>query len=77
MIYLFADRIIQNDLDQMISSGEISAPDAEMLKISLRNGVAGLLLFYNNRLQPGDYRKFTETAEKQLTYLLGLPGIRH
>lgn len=77
MIYLFADRIIQNDLDQMISSGEISAPDAEMLKISLRNGVAGLLLFYNNRLQPGDYRKFTETAEKQLTYLLGLPVLRH
>ena len=77
MIYLFTDRIIQNDIEQMISSGEISAHDAEMLKISLRNGVAGMLLFYNNRLQPDDYGKFTEIAEKQLTHLLYLSGLRH
>jgi hypothetical protein len=48
-----------------------------MLKISLRNGVAGMLLFYNNRLQPDDYRKFTEIAEKQLTHLIYLSGLRH
>ena len=77
MIYLFTDRIIQSDLEYMISSGEISAHDAEMLKISLRNGVAGMLLFYNNRLQPDDYGKFTEIAEKQLTHLLYLSGLRH
>lgn len=70
MIYLFTDRIIQNDIEQMISSGEISAQDAEMLKISLRNGVAGMLVFYNNRLQPVDYRKFMETTENQLDFLI-------
>ncbi|MFH1118344.1 MAG: TetR/AcrR family transcriptional regulator [Bacteroidota bacterium] len=66
MIYEFTDRIGNEDILHMIEKGEITAETAGLIKLNLRNAIAGLLLLYNNRLQPSDYHEFISIAEKQI-----------
>lgn len=66
MIYLFTDKIIEEDVDKLIKDQIISESRAENLKLSLKNSIIGMLLFYNNRLQPKDYEEFLEIANQQI-----------
>ncbi len=66
MIYEFTDRIGAADIAVMIKDGGIGAEAAENLKLNLRNAVPGLLLLYNNRLQPSDYKEFISIVERQI-----------
>ncbi|MBK6966968.1 MAG: TetR/AcrR family transcriptional regulator [Bacteroidales bacterium] len=71
-IYEFTDRIVMDDIRHMTGSGEVSSEDEGLLKMNLRNSMAGLLLFYNNRLQPSDYEEFISIVEKQIDLSLRL-----
>ncbi|MHC1775582.1 MAG: TetR/AcrR family transcriptional regulator [Lentimicrobium sp.] len=72
MIYEFTDHIGAEDIALMIKNGEVDALAAENMKLNLRNAIAGLLLFYNNRLQPSDYKEFISIAERQIEISLNL-----
>lgn len=67
LIYEFTSRIGKEDFEAMINNKEIDNEKAEIIKMSLRNSLAGLLLFYNNRLQPADYMEFMAVAKKQIS----------
>lgn len=72
MIYEFTDRIGQEDINYLKENGLISTETAEFIKLNIRNSITGLMLFYNNRLQPSDYKDFKNLAEIQIGISLGL-----
>jgi AcrR family transcriptional regulator len=67
MIYLFTDKIIEEDVGNLIKNQTISKSQAENLSLTLKNSIIGMLLFYNNRLQPTDY-----IADQQIDICLGI-----
>jgi len=72
MIYEFTDRIGHEDITHLIENGEITPEQAALLGLNLRNSIAGLLLFYNNRQQPTNHREFLDIAGKQMEITLGM-----
>ncbi|MDD2527190.1 MAG: TetR/AcrR family transcriptional regulator [Lentimicrobiaceae bacterium] len=72
MIYLFTDKIIEEDVDKLLKDQTISQSRAKNLRLSLKNSVIGLLLFYNNRMQPNNYQKFLEIATQQIDICCGV-----
>jgi len=72
MIYLFTDKIIKEDVDKLIKDQTISESQAKNLRLSLKNSIIGMLLFYNNRLQPNDYREFLKIADQQIDICCGI-----
>ena len=72
MIYEFTDRLGAEDIAVMIKNGEIDTEVAENIRLNLRNTIPGLLLLYNNRLQPSDYKEFISMAERQIDLSLTL-----
>lgn len=66
LIYEFTDRIGKADFEAMVLENTITPETAELIKLNLRNSIAGLLLLYNNRLQPVEYNEFTAMVEKQI-----------
>lgn len=72
MIYEFTDRISNEDIAILKQSGLLTDASADLVQLNLRNSIAGLLLFYNNRLQPAGYNEFTALAEQQINFSLNL-----
>ncbi|MDY0342371.1 MAG: TetR/AcrR family transcriptional regulator [Lentimicrobium sp.] len=72
MIYLFTDKIIEEDVGNLIKNQTISKSQAENLSLTLKNSIIGMLLFYNNRLQPTDYNDFLKIADQQIDICLGI-----
>jgi len=71
MIYEFTDRIGLDDFTYLEQEGIIDHKTAELVKLNIRNSITGLMLLYNNRLQPSDYLEFKAMAEKQIGISLG------
>lgn len=72
MIYTFMDKNIDADIQTLKANHSINDSKAENIKLSLNNSIAGLLLFYNNRLQPNDYKEFLRIADQQIDLCLGI-----
>jgi AcrR family transcriptional regulator len=72
MIFDFTGKIASDDLGAMIADGLISDSHAEIIGMSLRNSITGMLIFYLNRLQPADYKGFLKIVENQLDSAIGL-----
>jgi AcrR family transcriptional regulator len=75
MIFDLTDKIASDDLGAMIADGLISDSQAKIIGMSLRNSIAGMLIFYLNRLQPADYKEFMKIVENQLDSAIGLNEI--
>jgi AcrR family transcriptional regulator len=72
MIYEFTDRIGNEDIIYLLENKDVTPEQAALLRLNLRNSIAGLLLLYNNRQQPTDHREFLDIAGKQMEISLGL-----
>jgi AcrR family transcriptional regulator len=72
MIYTFTDKIMDADFQTLKENHSIDDLRAESIKLSLKNSITGLLLFYNNRLQPTDYKDFLKIADQQIDICLGI-----
>lgn len=70
MIYAFTDSIIDEDIKTLRECQFLDVSRAENIKLSLKNSITGLLLFYNNRLQPTDYKDFLKIADLQIDICL-------
>lgn len=70
-IYHFTDRITDADLSVVVNEGKADDETAEAIRLSLRNAATGMLLFYIHRMQPGGYKDFIDSAERQLDFILG------
>ena len=71
MIYQFTDKIIEEDVKKLKEDQTLSESQAENLKLTLKNSIIGLLLFYTNRLQPNDYQEFLKIAAQQIDICCG------
>lgn len=65
-IYAFLDHICQDDLDALKAEGKINEEQATNLLAMLKNASIGLLLFYNNRMQPSGYKELMDISLKQI-----------
>lgn len=72
MIYAFTDKIIESDIQKMLKDLSIDECKANNIKLVVKNSIIGLLLFYNNRLQPNQYQDFLRTADRQIDICLEL-----
>lgn len=72
MIYMFTDKIIEKDILKLKEDHLINESKAENIKLSLKNSITGLLFYYNNRLQPNDYKDFLRIADQQIDICLGI-----
>lgn len=70
LIYELVDRITQEDFEHLIRNNIISSQTAKTTTLVLKNSMAGLLLYYLNRLQPNDYKTFIANLDEQLTAIL-------
>jgi AcrR family transcriptional regulator len=71
LIHTFLDRLCEEQWSYCISEKLIDAEKAENMKAQLRYSVTGMLLFYENRLQPDNYKDFTALVSSQLDFILG------
>ena len=69
LIYIFYDKVCEEEWKACIKNKIVNENDAEIIKAVLKNVIAGLLLFYNNRRQPAAYKTFTELTDSQLNYI--------
>lgn len=65
-IYTFMDHLCQADLDVLKAEGKLNDIEAANMLAILKNATTGLLLFYNNRMQPSNYKTFMEISLKQI-----------
>lgn len=70
LIYTFFDKVCAEQWDYCIQNKIVKKIEVELMKQTLKNMVAGLLLFYINRRQPATYKEFTELTEMQLNNIL-------
>lgn len=70
LIYTFFDKVCADDWDYCIQNKIVKKNDAELMKVILKNFVAGNLLFYINRRLPSNYKEFVEMNELHLNYIL-------
>lgn len=66
LIYTFLDRLCESQWEYCIEQNIYTRETAEKKKNHLRFCVAGMLLFYENRLQPESYAEFSNLLSKQL-----------
>lgn len=70
MIYAFTDKIIEADIQKMKDDLSIDELKVDNIKLFLKNSITGLLLFYNNRVQPNNYKEFLKIADQQIAICL-------
>ena len=70
LIYNFYDRVCEGEWETCIKNKTIKKNEADIIKALLKNTIAGLLLFYNNRRHPLTYKAFAELTDSQLNYIL-------
>lgn len=69
-IYNFMDHVCQVDLDVLKAEGKLNDKEAADMLAILKNATIGLLLFYNNRMQPSNYKEFMEISSKQISTIV-------
>lgn len=69
-IYTFIDKLIEHDIDTLIANNHLSPEEATILTFNLKNSITGLLLFYNHRMQPADYKELIAASNHQLDAIL-------
>jgi len=70
MIYTFLDRLCEPQWDYCIAQNICSRESAEKKKQQLRFCVMGMLLFYQNRFQPGSYNEFMKLLDSQIEEII-------
>ncbi|MDR0660891.1 MAG: TetR/AcrR family transcriptional regulator [Prevotellaceae bacterium] len=71
LIYHSLDTLCDEQWKYLVGNGELTAEEAESKKQLLRFTITGVLVFYENRLQPGTYKEFTKLLDAQLSGILG------
>ena len=71
LIYHSLDSLCNEQWDYLVAEGKLTANEAESKKQLLRFAITGLLVFYENRLQPNTYKEFTKLLDAQLDSILG------
>lgn len=64
-IYEFSDKLFGEDVEALTGALPYAEKINRDILDNLRHSVTGMLLFYNNRLQPRDYREFIAIALRQ------------
>jgi len=70
LIYTFLDRLSEKEWSYLVKKEQISAEQAEILKVQLHALITGLLLFYLNRREPANYTDFMKLVNAQLDYTI-------
>jgi AcrR family transcriptional regulator len=70
LIYTFLDRLCEEQWIHCLKENTIDSEKVESQKAQLRFAVMGMLLFYENRLQPANYTEFMELANKQVDEII-------
>jgi AcrR family transcriptional regulator len=70
LIYTFLDRLCQEQWDFCIREKIMDTDTAEKTRHQLRFTVMGLLLFFENRRQPGSYKEFMALSSNVIADLL-------
>ena len=71
LIYHSLDSLCNEQWDYLIAEGELTTDEAEGKKQLLRSATTGMLMFYENRLQPNTYKEFTKLLDTQVDSILG------
>ena len=74
LIYTFLDRLCADDWAEAVKQGVYTEERTELLKAQLRFSLAGMLLYYENRLQPDNYEAFVKQARQQIEAILEARG---
>jgi AcrR family transcriptional regulator len=70
LIYTFLDRLCEEQLNFCVTEKIMDPEKAEQTRQQLRFTVMGLLLFYENRRQPGSYVDFTNLANRMISRIV-------
>lgn len=70
LIYTFLDRLCGDDWDACIKSGEYTPDEVAKMKDRLRFTLAGMLLYYENRMHPSTYEQFIAGVREQIDGIL-------
>jgi AcrR family transcriptional regulator len=70
LIYTFLDRLCEEQWEYCISEKIMKPKKAEQKRHELRFTVMGLLLFYENRRQPGSYKEFLALTDSVIGKIL-------
>jgi AcrR family transcriptional regulator len=72
LIATFPDRLCDEEWNYCIEEKRLSAKEISVLKDGIMYLTAGLLLLYNNRYYPTDYKDFMNRVDDQFNHLLQL-----
>jgi AcrR family transcriptional regulator len=72
LIYNFLDKLCESDWNYCIENDIITMEMAEKKRRLLRYTVMGMLLFFQNRLQPCGYNEFIELLTRQVCEIIDL-----
>jgi AcrR family transcriptional regulator len=70
LIYTFLDRLCEEQWMHCLKENTVDSEKVASQKAQLRFAVMGMLLFYENRLQPESYPEFMELATTQIDEIL-------
>ena len=70
LIYTFLDKLCEDDWNFCIREKQLEVEKVEILRHQLRFTVMGLLLFFENRRQPGTYQDFIVLVNKMINAVL-------
>jgi hypothetical protein len=71
LIYTFLDRLCEPHWEYCVAEKLYDREESEMKKRQLRFGVMGMLLFYQNRLQPDNYKDFIVQSNELVEEIIG------
>ncbi|MBI9072912.1 MAG: TetR/AcrR family transcriptional regulator [Melioribacteraceae bacterium] len=70
LVYNFYDKVCEEEWNNCIKNKILKEDEANQKKTVLKNTIAGLLLFYNNRTQPKTYKAFSEMTDAQIDFII-------
>jgi AcrR family transcriptional regulator len=72
LIYTFLDRLCEEQWIYCLKENMVDSEKVSIQKAQLRFAVMGMLLFYENRLQPESYQEFMKLANKQIDEIISI-----
>ncbi|MDR2773131.1 MAG: TetR/AcrR family transcriptional regulator [Tannerella sp.] len=70
LIYTFLDRLCEEQWIYCLKENMVDSEKVSIQKAQLRFAVMGMLLFYENRLQPESYPEFMKLANQQIDEII-------
>jgi hypothetical protein len=70
LIYTFLDRLCEEQWMYCLKENMVDSEKVSSQKAQLRFAVMGMLLFYENRLQPESYPEFMKLVNKQIAEII-------